>query len=263
LIFKLLRKKQVVVFRNDEKLKVDLGFRIKAFDKIIVFENKIECKPNSYESYEGNDFIENNKIWENKDYVVIYKPAGLASQKGLGIKESVDNICKGFYIVHRLDKDTEGLMLLGKNVRSASKIADLFKMRKVQKYYICQMDGILKKKVIVNQPIMKKDQKRVIDVNGQQAITEFTPLHYIKNTTVVLAKPITGRTHQIRVHSEFLGLSLVGDSIYNSNYNKKDSLALQAFGLNLNKKWFFSIINLKYEIDQTKLINYIFQENKN
>ena len=185
--------------------------------------------------------------------MVISKPVGLVVHPGAGVysktlvnglihyDENIKNIGEEDRpgIVHRLDKDTSGLMIVAKDNLAYKKLVEMFKTGKVHKEYLAILTGHLKEEVRVNEPIGRnpKDRKSftVIYKNSKDAISTFIPLKYMNGFTLCRVIIETGRTHQIRVHSKFLKHPVLGDPVY----GYKNSLGiktqlLHAFKLSFN-----------------------------
>ena len=173
-------------------------------------------------------------VHEDDNYVVINKPPSLPvhpcgryrfnSTIALLYKEYG---YKKLYIAHRLDRLTSGLLILSKNVQTAAKLAEEITSRTVCKQYVCRVEGDFRvndqEKVIVDKKlkiICKKIGLSVVteddDNQGKESTTEFEKLSFNGKSSLVLCKPKTGRTHQIRVHLQFLGYPIVNDPLYNS-----------------------------------------------
>ena len=128
-------------------------------------------------------------------------------------------------IVHRIDKDTSGIIVVAKNDNAHKKLSDQFKIHSISRKYVALVKGIIKEdELTINKPIGRstKDRKKmaVTDKNSRSAVTHITVLKrfYASNVTLVEARLETGRTHQIRVHMASLHHPLVGDEVY----GKKD-----------------------------------------
>lgn len=172
-------------------------------------------------------------IHNDEDIVVFNKPAGLAVQGGTGIRKSVDKMAAALFpydkisLVHRLDKETSGLLVVAKNQRAAQILADEFQNKKAHKEYLALLNGTVKplKGVIDNYMIKGRvfdSPSRVNDGTGQRpqrAITEYKVLTQAGgHLSWVLFSPKTGRTHQLRIHSALsLHAPIVGDNLYGAD----------------------------------------------
>ena len=129
-------------------------------------------------------------------------------------------------IVHRIDKDTSGVLVVAKNNEAHLSLAEQIKEHSVKREYICLInEGVKADEFTVDKPIgrSKKDRKKMaIDPEGRHAITHFTVLERYEGATLLKCRLETGRTHQIRVHLSSLGCHIVGDPVYGL---KKDHLA--------------------------------------
>ncbi len=198
------------------------GYKLKPSDKI-----SINYTPDSAHIYPK---IELPIIYENKDCVVIDKPAGVLSHsKGafnpeptvatwlaqhLGAKADSDRTG----IVHRLDRDTSGVMICAKTVDSHGWLQKQFSQRKVKKTYFALVSGQpAQSHAIIDMPIErnpKKPQSFRVGSNGKSAVTEYQVVETGSKYSLVRLRPTTGRTHQLRVHLHKLGHPIVGDSLY-------------------------------------------------
>lgn len=158
--------------------------------------------------------------YEDEDIIVLNKPPLLPVHESRNhIGDTLSNFVAyhcgenmAFRAVYRLDRDTSGLVLVAKNELSAAKLAG-----KIKKDYYAVVDGTIENDGIVDAPIARCGDsiiKRKVDENGETAITEYFPIKSNGNATLVKFNLKTGRTHQIRVHMEHIGHSLLGDKLY-------------------------------------------------
>lgn len=177
-------------------------------------------------------------IYESEELIAINKPYGLAVQGGSKINLSVDhalqylNETKGskFKLVHRLDKATSGVLLIAKGYVNATKLTGAFKDKLIAKTYVAELSGLLEKNFgVIDNYIGKynadmpgdNDSKEIMHVvdadTGKRAITRYKVISTDSNRNVSKVEfyPETGRTHQLRVHSKYLGCPIVGDIKYN------------------------------------------------
>ena len=182
-------------------------------------------------------------VFENEDVIVVNKPAGMVVHPAaghatgtlvhavLGYKPDIEGIGgeERPGVVHRLDKDTSGLILLAKNDKAHRWLQDQFRLRKVDKTYIALVDGKPPspsgrvEASIGRDPGHRKKMAIVSEGRGRQAVSEYKTLESFPQHTLLEFHPLTGRTHQIRLHCAMLGCPIVGDEIYG---RKKSSLAL-------------------------------------
>lgn len=178
--------------------------------------------------------LENHILFEDDGFIVLNKPSGFAVHGGSGISSGVIEALrqirpqqKFLELVHRLDKETSGCLLIAKK-RSILKILhELFRGSDIRKTYLALLVGqFQRKKQLVDVPLLKhanNDLERMVTVSqaGKSAETLFTRLQKYQDVTLVQAAPKTGRTHQIRVHAAWLGHPIVGDDRYGDNETNK------------------------------------------
>ena len=181
-----------------------------------------------------------NLIYEDNDIIVINKPKGMVVHPANGnpdgtLVNAVMNLCKDSLsgiggeirpgIVHRLDKDTSGAIIVAKNDKAHIALSEQLKNHEVKKTYIALVRGIIKEnEATINMPIArsKKDRKKMdVDKDGKEAITHFKVLGRYKNKYTLLQINLeTGRTHQIRVHLSHIGYPIIGDEVYSNGKNE-------------------------------------------
>ncbi len=177
-------------------------------------------------------------IYEDDDIIVVNKPKGLVVHPANGnpdgtlvnaimamCKESLSGIGGELRpgIVHRLDKDTSGLLIVAKNDKAHIAMSEQIKDRKVKKIYIALVRGVIgEDEATIDMPIGRstKDRKKMaVTKNGKQAITHFRVLKRYPKYTLLEIKIDTGRTHQIRVHMAEVGHPVIGDTVYSNGKN--------------------------------------------
>ena len=179
-----------------------------------------------------------NIVYEDKYFIAINKDAGIEVDDNLIklIKEENKKI-ENLYLVHRIDKYTSGIVILAKDENIKKYFEDAFKNRNINKIYHAIVEGIVKNnKGTINLSIgkdKKNPNKRIIlsvKSGGENAITNYEVLKKLKEHTLMKLNPITGRTHQIRVHLSSIGHPIIGDKIYSKNAKiyKMKSFALIA-----------------------------------
>lgn len=178
-------------------------------------------------------------LYEDNDIIVVNKPKGMVVHPAVGNLEgtlvnAIMTICKESLsgiggeirpgIVHRLDKDTSGVIIIAKNDKSHIDLSNQIKQHEVEKVYWALVRGVVKEnEATISMPIGRstKDRKKMaVTKNGKEAVTHFKVLKRYSNCTLLEVKIETGRTHQIRVHLAQIGYPVIGDTIYSSGKNK-------------------------------------------
>ena len=230
-IQRLIKEEKILV--NGKKIKA--SYRVQENDNITLEEDK----PKEI-SLKAQD-IPVEVLYEDEDIIVVNKPKGMVVHPGNGnpdgtLVNALMTICKDSLsgiggeirpgIVHRLDKDTSGVIVVAKNDKAHINLSEQIKNHEVEKTYIALVRGIVKEnEATINMPIgrNKNDRKKMaVEKDGKQAITNFKVLERFPkdNCTLLEVKIETGRTHQIRVHLSYIGYPIIGDTTYSNGKNK-------------------------------------------
>ncbi len=184
-------------------------------------------------------------VFEDKNIIVVNKPAGLLSVPGRGIEklDSVETRIKAQYAgavaVHRLDMATSGIMLLAKHKAAERHYKSCFEQRKSEKVYQAICHGILAdKKGEIDLPLRcdwdNRPRQMVCYTHGKHALTRYEVLEEMENRTRIALYPVTGRSHQLRVHLASIGHPIIGDKLYSYPEDKNlPRLLLHAQSLSL------------------------------
>jgi len=234
-IEKNLRKKNILVNNKITKsnyiVKTDDQVKIKNFSEEVYpnFE-KVKSKININKSLKQN--FRNSVLYENENFLVLDKWSGIATQGGTNISMSIDTIIKNismqYNLVHRLDKETTGLLIIAKNLKYTKIFGQIFKSQKLKKTYLALCDGKPKlKESYVDLLINSKDKVKTIKTK-----TYYKVLLYNQKISLIKFEPKTGKKHQLRIVAKNLGCPIIGDLKYNLNKTKqKENLKLNAFKL--------------------------------
>ena len=255
LIEKLVRKKKIKV----NKKKVKTSYRVQINDIIELHgkddfksykkSKKEKYKPSEKEKGEYGKFI----IENNDNFIVINKPSGIAVQAGTKSFKNIIDILKDTkyfleskpFIVHRLDKETSGVMIVAKNRQYSQLFTSLFRIRKMHKTYLAITHGSVKadKKLLQDNLVSYEKDKKII----QKAISHLRILKSNDEYSLLELKPITGRKHQLRKQLYNIGNPIVGDYKYSFNKDAKKfkvkSIMLHAYKIK------FMINNIKYNFE--------------
>ena len=233
-IEKNIRKKKILInnsktmskyiIKENDELKI-LNFNDDVYKNKIIFKKNIKINKKTL------DLFEKSIIFENKKFIILNKWSAISTQSGSKIKFSIDDIVKKFSsenrLVHRLDKETSGLLIIAKNLNYAKIFGNLFKSKLIEKSYLAICEGRPKlKESFVNLDLINKLNK--ID----KTETYYKILQSQKGVSLILFKPKTGKTHQIRRVSKNIGAPIIGDLKYNASSKfKNENLKLNAHQL--------------------------------
>lgn len=230
-IQRLINQEDILV--NGKKIKA--SYKVQQGD-IITIE---EPEPQEVELKAQDISVE--VIYEDKDIIVVNKPKGLVVHPANGnpdgtLVNALMAICKDSLsgiggeirpgIVHRIDKDTSGILVVAKNDKSHINLSEQIKNHEVEKTYIALVRGIVKEnEATINMPISRstKDRKKMaVSRDGKKAITHFKVIErfFHSNCTLLEVKIETGRTHQIRVHLSQIKYPIIGDEVYSNGKNE-------------------------------------------
>ena len=253
LIEKSLRKGKIKV--NIKK--VNSSYKLKTGDKINFFNFTFEVKKNKETNKKFSPSSELLKVHENRilenndDFIVIDKSPGVPVQGGTKSKKNLIDILASSeffkdtkpFPVHRLDKETSGIMIISKNHNSARLLTTLFRLRKIHKTYLAVCHGHISKKKgeLKNELITFENNKKKIE----KAITYYKVLSETDTTSFLELRPVTGRKHQLRKQLAIIDNPIVGDKKYilsNKKIKSDKELMLHAYSLKFyinNKKFFY------------------------
>ena len=207
-------------------------------------------------------------IYKDEDILVLDKPAGIIVHPG--VKNPKHTLINGIIndfpdikdvgnaerpgIIHRLDKETSGIIIIARNSKSFESLSDMFKKREIQKEYIGLVEGVVKQSEgTITNPIARHPKlkiKHAIVNNGKESITKYQVIKIIKNYSLLKIHIMTGRMHQIRVHFSSIGHPIVGDTLYGKRSKLLDN---RRHFLHANKITFTHPVNGKIMKFQSEL----------
>lgn len=244
---KLLRTKQIKV---DGK-KAEANTRLSAGQELRLppLDNEKAIKNPAVVSKSDTDFIKSMVIFKDDNIIVLNKPSGLAVQGGTNTDRHIDGMLEALKfensekpkLVHRIDKDTSGILVLARNRRYAELLTKAFREHMLQKTYLVLAIGTLKMpEGEIKIALDKVGEKMEPSDEGKKAVTRFKVLDTAgEKFTLLTAEPLTGRTHQIRAHMECAGCPILGDSKYFGQTRKRfpelsSKLHLHAYKIDLS-----------------------------
>mgnify|MGYP001395645890 CR=1 FL=1 len=239
IICKIIRKGQLKV--NGKK--TNNSYFLKIGDTVRLYFN-ISINTKKKNLHIDNKLVKEVKSWiifKNKNLIAFNKPSGFAVQGGLRIKISLDDVLEHLKfrntnkpkLVHRIDKDTSGLLLVARNLEYAQFLTKLFRTREVIKNYLLLVHGLPEVKGgMIDTPIQ-------VNNKDQKSLTFFTTLKTRRNLSLVLAYPITGRKNQLRRHFSSIGHPIIGDERFGFNFKeqiKNSNFFLHSLSIRFNEQ---------------------------
>lgn len=223
MIYRIVRKGEVRV--NKKRIKAE--YKLKAGDLVrippVTIEEKTEENVPSTKLNKVSE-LEQCIIYEDDHMLILNKPSGTAVHGGSGLKFGAIEALRALRpdarfleLVHRIDRDTSGILLVAKKRSALRHLQAQFREKTVQKYYFALVMGEWKNSCkVVNAPLLKNEVNSIVRVNpnGKASETRFKVLEKFQDATLVQASPITGRTHQIRVHAQYTGHPIAWDDRY-------------------------------------------------
>jgi 23S rRNA pseudouridine1911/1915/1917 synthase len=246
----IINKKIQLFMMQDLKISVSQTQKLLAKNR--VFDKNMNYLKNGQFIEENtifiSTFIPNTRnlkpIFENDFFAVFDKSSGTLCHPNSKdtdyslIDEVIYLYGKNASLVHRLDKDTSGLVIVSKDKKSDLELKSLFENRKIVKKYQAIVNGKIDRPIIINESILNSNGKiRIkmqVNKDGKKSITKIKPIKYDNkiNQTLIEIIPLTGRQHQIRVHLDFLGHNIIGDTLYGVN----EDIAIQYLEKKLQPK---------------------------
>ncbi|CDT36680.1 23S rRNA pseudouridine(955/2504/2580) synthase RluC [Vibrio coralliirubri] len=223
MIYRIVRKGEVRV--NKKRIKAE--YKLKAGDLVrippVTIEEKTEENVPSTKLNKVSE-LEQCIIYEDDHMLILNKPSGTAVHGGSGLKFGAIEALRALRpdarfleLVHRIDRDTSGILLVAKKRSALRHLQAQFREKTVQKYYFALVMGEWKNSCkVVNAPLLKNEVNSIVRVNpnGKASETRFKVLEKFQEATLIQASPITGRTHQIRVHAQYTGHPIAWDDRY-------------------------------------------------
>ncbi len=235
LIYRILRKGEVRV--NKKRVKPD--YRLNQADMIRIPPLRLGQATNKDEAAKPSESLQElliqRVLYEDNGLLIINKPAGIAVHGGSGISLGLIEALRAMRpqekfleLVHRLDRDTSGCLIFAKKASVLRELHELLRNNQIEKIYLALVKGYWPKYIrMVDAPLLKNELQsgeRVVKVSaqGKQALTEFRIMQRFDEATLVEAKLLTGRTHQIRVHAAHSEHPIIGDEKYgDKEFNKQ------------------------------------------
>lgn len=223
-IYRIVRKGEVRV----NKGRVDIKYRLQQGDVVRIPPVRVSGpEAEVFVPQTLKQSLERDVLYEDDVLLVLNKPSGFAVHGGSGLDSAIIEALRQIRpqaqfleLVHRLDRDTSGCLLIAKKRSALRKLHELFRGEGIQKTYLALLAGQwARKKMVVTVPLQKNtgkggDRSVVVSRSGKESETVFRRLKVLQQATLIEASPKTGRTHQIRVHAAWLNHPIIGDDRY-------------------------------------------------
>lgn len=260
---KLLRTKQIKV--DGKKAEASTRLCVGQEIRIPPLDNEKSIPDSSRVSASDAQYIERMVIYKDEKIIVLNKPSGLAVQGGTNIVRHIDGMLEALQfempekpkLVHRIDKDTSGILVLARSRKMADILTKAFREHTLRKEYLALTRGVpVNPYGEIKAPLEKMGEQVCVSEQGKSAITEYAVIDTVGDRyALISACPLTGRTHQIRVHLEYVGAPIAGDDKYFGAERDKskmfaNKLYLHAYKIDL------SFVYGKKMIVQAKLPDY-------
>lgn len=243
-VYRMLRKGRI---RINGKVCRDNTYRLEAED-VLIMPTPVNDSQSVVPSKQLIQKVTEMIVAETADYWLINKQAGICVHQSerdvFGVIEVMQHVFADAHLVHRIDRNTSGCLLIAKSYQSLSKLQSQWRAHQVKKVYQLVVCGQWGKgnQVTVTKPLLRIDAKNrsekvIVSEKGKSAITVFRVMRRFKGYTLLEAEILTGRTHQIRVHAATIGFPILGDGRYGQSKNSLMSgMFLHAHALTLENK---------------------------
>ncbi len=231
-VYRIVRRGEVRV----NKGRIRANYRLREGDVVRIPPVRIAARPEGVRPHERVlERLEHAVLYEDRYLLAINKPSGIAVHGGSGLSYGVIEALRilrpderHLELVHRLDRETSGCLLIAKKRSALRVLHELLRSNKVDKRYLALLAGSWdRRRAEVDAPLLKnmlQGGERIVrvDAGGKAALTRFRLLECFEKATLVEARPVTGRTHQIRVHAAYLGHPILGDEKYGNARANRD-----------------------------------------
>jgi len=250
-VYRAIRGGEVRV--NKGRVKAD--YRLQLDDEVRMPPLRVSTQKPPMMTLRLQEILSEQIIYEDKGIILLNKPSSIAVHGGSGVSAGVIEAlrqarphCKYLELIHRLDRDTSGCLLVAKKPSVHKDMCELFASRKIKKSYLMLVHGKChfkhkRIKAALEKDVVRSGERIVrVDPKGREAITDFYCLHASNKASVLLAQPKTGRMHQLRVHAAYIEHPIIGDKKYGDQERDKK---LGKLGL---KRLYLHAVSLEFVI---------------